>query len=824
MERLVHYVCAKARAVEMCNLLGDWRMAAAQMWAVAQGNRRCKTTIYHVAISWPETEQPTDDQAIEAGRMALAELGLTEHQAVIAVHRDRTNTHVHVVVNRIHPGTLRTMSTSHDYAKLERACRRIEAEQGWSADRGRFDVEVTEEVDGPVMTLVPKPQDRWDTVQADRAAGRRAPSRNVHHERQTGVVPLGEALSQAWKTRIVAAMDEAATWAELYMALADLGLRYAPFGSGARITQLGSDAVLKPSDFGKRFALKQMQQRLGPWCAADVEPENDCPACPTDRPRILRAAPGQVETTLTRSQTFKRTLMERTYVAITLSDDLVRAVRRVDLDGVPPVVTLHDASVIVDEGSRITASASDDDEVQARLMVAMAVAKGWTECDVAGEPAFLRAVAQAAAEAGLLLPDLPEEIAASVGKERAARETRPASPVAPVPPRPVHAAVDAVRTEAEAARAAEHAARVELAARQAADREDLAELVGDARDPVAQALRIGLNRHHADERRQQREKRPQRPTVPIVPLSAQDRRRRAAQRAEDEFAASDALIAMPHLPDAARSPFDHTACRRLWLAWDVRTEMATGRTRSEIEVLGADDPARDLRVLKGGTLLFAHRDGAGNIVGFERAGMADDGTFESDFAAGGQRTVLVLGNAATAARVVVTLWAIDAQMLMQAENREDTLYVSVGGEIGRHGGDRLNALLKDRDILVGGRPQDAASLAVALRDLLQDAALIGRIDEGTHEPWPADETPGREGADVDVTSKAGKADGRADRNQDEDGVAVDPEEDLETTDGVEDPFEAKADRTAKVLVDPGPDDAETSADPLPDERPESLDP
>lgn len=34
------------------------------------------------------------------------------------------------------------MSLSNDYARLERACRRVEHRMGWPADRGRFDIEI----------------------------------------------------------------------------------------------------------------------------------------------------------------------------------------------------------------------------------------------------------------------------------------------------------------------------------------------------------------------------------------------------------------------------------------------------------------------------------------------------------------------------------------------------------------------------------------------------------------------------------------------------------------------------------------------------------
>src|SRR5688500_12975105 len=59
--------------------------------------------VQHWILSWPQAEQPTTAQADEAARMFVAELGLAEHQAVYALHRDTDNWHVHLAINRVHP-------------------------------------------------------------------------------------------------------------------------------------------------------------------------------------------------------------------------------------------------------------------------------------------------------------------------------------------------------------------------------------------------------------------------------------------------------------------------------------------------------------------------------------------------------------------------------------------------------------------------------------------------------------------------------------------------------------------------------------------------
>ncbi|SEQ89362.1 Relaxase/Mobilisation nuclease domain-containing protein, partial [Loktanella sp. DSM 29012] len=412
--RVVRYVCGKAVAVELCNLSGDWQDAPMQMWAVADGSSRATSLMYHMMLSWPETECPTDAQAIEAARTAIAELGVQDHQAVIAVHRDRTCVHVHVVINRINALTFGAMSTSNDFTKLERACRQIEATQGWSADRGRFDAVVTETPDGPKVTLEPKPQAHWEAKQERRAAERGPSASDIHAERKTGVVSLAEALSDPWKERIRAAMDEAPDWAGVHEALSEIGLRYVKSGSGARILLVGSDAYMKPSQLGKPYAMGPMQKRFGPLVTPEsleydaathkamMSGGNDVEELQQHSQQLERVVQNALilddadAAPLTRSETFKLTLLQRSYVGVTLDPDVVRAINRVTLDASPPTVTLRDGGSVVDKGTSILGSSDGDDATKAKLMIALAAAKGWDRCKITGSEAFCQIAVQLA--------------------------------------------------------------------------------------------------------------------------------------------------------------------------------------------------------------------------------------------------------------------------------------------------------------------------------------------------------------------------------------------------------------------------------------------
>ena len=119
--------------------------AAVEFRAVA-AHSRATNPYLHLVISWRDGEHPTNSQAFEAGRAALAAVGLDEHQYVMAVHREDTgNDHLHVAVNRVHPETYRAAHLSKSYYALDRAMREIELCQGWDRDNGPYEVRYRED-------------------------------------------------------------------------------------------------------------------------------------------------------------------------------------------------------------------------------------------------------------------------------------------------------------------------------------------------------------------------------------------------------------------------------------------------------------------------------------------------------------------------------------------------------------------------------------------------------------------------------------------------------------------------------------------------------
>jgi hypothetical protein len=260
------YILAGATAVEVQALRGDPRLTPdlieRQFTAVAARNLRVRRPAMHIELSWHETQTLPDADLMSAGRRLLDLFGAGAHQAVLCVHRNRPSPHLHILLNRVHPVTSAALSLSHDYRRLEQACRQIEHEKGWPADRGRFDVQLKDDA----VHLVPKPAAHWQAKETARAEGRRRGSPAQRRQESGGGLPsLRDLVPVASWQALVTALDAAATWAEAFEACRLRGLQYLRVGSGARIRRIRDGARMMASELGTRFGFRAMCARLGPW-------------------------------------------------------------------------------------------------------------------------------------------------------------------------------------------------------------------------------------------------------------------------------------------------------------------------------------------------------------------------------------------------------------------------------------------------------------------------------------------------------------------------------------------------------------------------------
>ena len=108
----------------------------AEMIALAMEATRSKDPVDHWLLSWKEGEQPTQAQCNEAVGILKRHLGMSSDQlAVFALHRNTVNYHLHVVLNRVHPDTLRVEDKGWCIDKAHKAIAEIIRTQGWEAEK-----------------------------------------------------------------------------------------------------------------------------------------------------------------------------------------------------------------------------------------------------------------------------------------------------------------------------------------------------------------------------------------------------------------------------------------------------------------------------------------------------------------------------------------------------------------------------------------------------------------------------------------------------------------------------------------------------------------
>lgn len=100
-----------------------WRTADDQAFlkmqaGVSRGGRVCENPVKTLSLSWHKDDEPTPEHMIASADAFLKYMGWDQHQAVYIGHNDTEHRHIHIVLNRVHPETGRTID---DYRERKRA-------------------------------------------------------------------------------------------------------------------------------------------------------------------------------------------------------------------------------------------------------------------------------------------------------------------------------------------------------------------------------------------------------------------------------------------------------------------------------------------------------------------------------------------------------------------------------------------------------------------------------------------------------------------------------------------------------------------------------
>ncbi len=92
----------------------------------------------HFQLAWKPGETPTQTEWQSSAERAIETLGFKQHQYVVVAHDDKKRFHVHLMLNRVEPETLKAHNARLSLLTLHRVARELEHEFGWAETAGLF--------------------------------------------------------------------------------------------------------------------------------------------------------------------------------------------------------------------------------------------------------------------------------------------------------------------------------------------------------------------------------------------------------------------------------------------------------------------------------------------------------------------------------------------------------------------------------------------------------------------------------------------------------------------------------------------------------------
>ena len=160
----------RAALDEMWRTAEDAAHLKASSGAARQG-RKNDTPVKTISLAWAPGQNPSREDMIAAADGFLHAMGWHGHQAVYAAHNDTAHPHLHIILNRVHPETGRTLNDWQERKRAQRWALAYERDQGavlCKARAGRYDA-------GAAAPAAGLP---YAASQADRPSISRRPSRH----------------------------------------------------------------------------------------------------------------------------------------------------------------------------------------------------------------------------------------------------------------------------------------------------------------------------------------------------------------------------------------------------------------------------------------------------------------------------------------------------------------------------------------------------------------------------------------------------------------------------------------------------------------------
>ncbi len=269
---LRHYLERDERGERRPDLVATWAgsvvgvgTADVEMEHVAALGRT-EAPVYHAILSWRPGEEIDAAVARAAVDSTLTSLGAEGHQWFAALHRHAEDEryHVHLMLNRVHPMTLRTLHPRHDYAKLARAAEHVEREYGCLVDRKMPWRRWLPEIDLSLSSLEAEHlmQDAIERIRLEPEGARMAEQDAVRRAGYSWAALLQRAAVPA---ALEAAARPQARWEDVHAALRAYGVRLERAGSGFRVVGPETRQHVKASRVGLHG--KALTATLGAYVA-----------------------------------------------------------------------------------------------------------------------------------------------------------------------------------------------------------------------------------------------------------------------------------------------------------------------------------------------------------------------------------------------------------------------------------------------------------------------------------------------------------------------------------------------------------------------------
>lgn len=245
-------------SVEYRNLVADEPRAAVQEMrnSIVRSHRVLKPMM-HLSLSWHPSENPTDEQMIEAMDALLRHLGLSEHQAVYAVHLEKLHRHIHAGINRVGPSG-RAWDSWQCYKRIEHIERELERELNFGCFAFKHDR-------------------RAQAVVSANEAHARTTAKEQCIEDSSGIcLGVRRGLAETFAARVGPdvrrILRAGPTWTEVHQGLSRHGLALIPFvdprslrRTGLQIVDLASGTRCAASMFGADYGRGALERRFGPF-------------------------------------------------------------------------------------------------------------------------------------------------------------------------------------------------------------------------------------------------------------------------------------------------------------------------------------------------------------------------------------------------------------------------------------------------------------------------------------------------------------------------------------------------------------------------------